>query len=168
MLCLLISFICSSFVYLVYLLFVYPIYLLFVYLIYLLFVYLVYLIFILSICSLFIFYFCSLFILFICLSCLFAALFVYLVYLILPFLFLQGSAAHFPLILPFLSLQVIGSRCTPFSAACAREIIHGVTLPQLHERINLSLKQERREENSSPSSRSKAVFVSNMTYEWLF
>lgn len=65
-----------------------------------------------------------------------------------------------------LVLQVVGSRCSAFSAVVAREILHGVSVQQLHRRTNLQLATVPRSSASSPPS--PAVLLSNFTHDWLF
>lgn len=63
-------------------------------------------------------------------------------------------------------LQVVGSRCSAFSAVLAREILHGVTMQQLHQRTNQQLAAAPRTPASSPPP--PAILISNLLQDWLF
>ncbi|RXG56609.1 hypothetical protein Avbf_05058 [Armadillidium vulgare] len=78
-------------------------------------------------------------------------------------------------------MTVSGPRCSAFIKSLRKEILHGVSLAQLHQRVNLTLMQD--EDTSTllsnyPSSladgstvsygKAKAFFISNMNQDWMF
>ena len=91
-------------------------------------------------------------------------------------------------------IQVSGSRCSTFSRILSEEILHGVSLTQLHKKTNITLCALKNQDHyddqdllqehyvtpggdeesigasiSDPnSSKTKAVLLSNMMHDWLF
>ncbi|CAL4128401.1 unnamed protein product, partial [Meganyctiphanes norvegica] len=71
-------------------------------------------------------------------------------------------------------LQVTGARCSPFSVAVAGEVLHGVTLMQLHQRVGQTLQRRPAyTPNAAPADleerkQDPPMLATNMVHEWLF